>query len=128
MGAAPAWGPPDAPARRHVPMLFLHGVGLGLLPYVPLLMRLAATGQPLVAVQFPHLSMRFRWAVPEVDDVVDVSEAGPRARWVAGGGCLVPGWAEGGLGCAGKSDVLVAVRPEVDVVVTALGGVCRQHR
>lgn len=55
------------------PLLLLHGVGLGLLPYIPLVMRLVATGRPLVAVESPHLSMRLVGDVPEVDTVVDVS-------------------------------------------------------
>lgn len=34
------------------PIVFLHGVGLGLFPYVPFLSRLAATGHPVLAVEF----------------------------------------------------------------------------
>lgn len=63
-------GEPDCISQA--PLLFLHGVGLGLLPYMPLIMRLVATGRPLVAVESPHLSMRLVGDVPEVDTVVEV--------------------------------------------------------
>lgn len=39
-------------SNQRAPILFLHGVGLGLLPYVPFLSRLVATGHPIVAVEF----------------------------------------------------------------------------
>ncbi|MEW5297119.1 MAG: hypothetical protein WDW38_005931 [Sanguina aurantia] len=53
------------------PLLFLHGVGLGLLPYITLIMRLVATGRPVLAVESPHLSMHLVEDVPEVDTVVE---------------------------------------------------------
>eukprot|EP00198_Chlamydomonas_reinhardtii_P008767 XP_001698104.1 predicted protein [Chlamydomonas reinhardtii] len=42
------------------PLLFLHGVGLGLLPYLNFLLQLSSLGRPMVAVE-----------VPEEDEVVD---------------------------------------------------------
>jgi pimeloyl-ACP methyl ester carboxylesterase len=50
------------------PILFCHGVGLGLAPYVPLVQRLAATGRPMIAVEFKHLAMRWTERVPTVED------------------------------------------------------------
>lgn len=52
------------------PILFLHGVGLGLLPYIPFVMRLASTGHPVIAVEFRHLSMRWYHDNPPVPEVV----------------------------------------------------------
>jgi hypothetical protein len=51
-----------------VPILFCHGVGLGLAPYVPLIQRLAATGRPVIAVEYPHLAMRWTDAIPTIDE------------------------------------------------------------
>jgi pimeloyl-ACP methyl ester carboxylesterase len=45
-------------------------VGLGLLPYLPLLLRLAASGAPLLAVESKHLAMRLTRRLPAVDGVV----------------------------------------------------------
>lgn len=64
----------EADCISEAPLLFLHGVGLGLLPYVTLIMRLVATGRPVVAVESPHLSMHLVEDVPEVDTVVEVSQ------------------------------------------------------
>eukprot|EP00955_Chlamydomonas_euryale_P034206 349715-Chlamydomonas_euryale.AAC.18 len=68
-------GLPPAPARdgcsSPTPVLFLHGVGLGLLPYLPFVWRLATTAQPVLAVESNHLGMRWVDGLPEADDVVD---------------------------------------------------------
>jgi pimeloyl-ACP methyl ester carboxylesterase len=50
------------------PILFCHGVGLGLAPYVPLVQRFAATGRPVIAVEFKHLAMRWTRRVPTIDE------------------------------------------------------------
>ncbi|EFJ53114.1 hypothetical protein VOLCADRAFT_115694 [Volvox carteri f. nagariensis] len=52
------------------PILFLHGVGLGLLPYLNFLLRLSSLERPVVAVEVRHLSMRVCVNVPEEDEVV----------------------------------------------------------
>jgi len=57
--------------RAQVPILFCHGVGLGLAPYVPLVQRLAATGRPVIALEFKHLAMRWTRRVPTVEEVAD---------------------------------------------------------
>ncbi|KAG1674453.1 hypothetical protein FOA52_003058 [Chlamydomonas sp. UWO 241] len=54
------------------PILFFHGIGLGLLPYLTFVWRLASTGHPVVAVECNHLGMRWVDSVPTEDDVVDV--------------------------------------------------------
>ena len=54
------------------PILFLHGVGLGLLPYITFVQRLAASGHPVLAVESCHLGMRWVHEVPTEDEVVDV--------------------------------------------------------
>ena len=54
------------------PIVFLHGVGLGILPYIPLLRRLSATGHPVVALESCHLGMRWVESIPSDDEVVQV--------------------------------------------------------
>lgn len=58
---------PDA----QVPILFLHGVGIGLLPYAPFVFRLAAAGQPLLAIESSHLGMRWVSHCPSEDEVAE---------------------------------------------------------
>ena len=57
--------------KEKCPILFLHGVGLGLLPYITFVFRLAATDHPVVAVESCHLGMRWVAEVPSEDEVVD---------------------------------------------------------
>ncbi|GAX85237.1 hypothetical protein CEUSTIGMA_g12657.t1 [Chlamydomonas eustigma] len=60
--------------RQMTPIIFLHGVGCGLLMYSELLLLLAATGHPVLVLEHPHISMRFTpWApdVPSADHVVE---------------------------------------------------------
>ncbi len=52
-----------------MPLVLLHGVGMGLLPYLGLLVGLAAAGHPLLAPQWRHVSMRLCLSVPTVDEV-----------------------------------------------------------
>ena len=40
------------------PVLFMHGVGAGLVPYLPFVLRIIASGQPMVAVEFVRLGVR----------------------------------------------------------------------
>eukprot|EP00798_Chlamydomonas_sp_ICE-L_P022042 gene22042-29108_t len=46
--------------EKDTPVLFLHGVGIGLLPYIPFVMKLVATGRPVIALECAHLGMRLR--------------------------------------------------------------------
>jgi hypothetical protein len=51
------------------PIFFAHGVGLGLLPYVKFVLKLAAMGRPVIAIEYPHLAMRWTSFIPTVDQV-----------------------------------------------------------
>jgi hypothetical protein len=44
--------------KPQTPILFAHGVGIGILPYVHMLARMAASGHPIIAFEFNHLAMR----------------------------------------------------------------------
>lgn len=50
-------------------MVFLHGVGAGLLPYIPFLLRVTALGRPVLAVEYKHLSMRWTDFIPTAPQV-----------------------------------------------------------
>ena len=53
------------------PFLFLHGVGLGLTPYLGFVFRLVATGRPVLCIESPHLGMRWvRW-IPCEEEVTE---------------------------------------------------------
>ncbi|GLC60291.1 hypothetical protein PLESTB_001595000 [Pleodorina starrii] len=60
------------------PLVFLHGIGLGLTPYLRLLGRLvAASGgrRPVYAVQYKHVSMRLTTTIPAPHEVAtDVAD------------------------------------------------------
>lgn len=51
------------------PIVFLHGVGAGLLPYLHFVQRLVATGHPLLAAEYKHLSMRWTDDIPSSQQV-----------------------------------------------------------
>ncbi|KAG2487353.1 hypothetical protein HYH03_014066 [Edaphochlamys debaryana] len=51
------------------PVVLLHGVGLGLLPYINLVRCLLAAGLPLLAVEYKHVAMRLCSVVPSADDI-----------------------------------------------------------
>lgn len=60
---------PANPQRAHnedepTPIVFIHGVGLGLLPYLLVLARLTAGGVPLLIPEIRHVSMRLCKRVP----------------------------------------------------------------
>lgn len=59
-----------ARAPAQVPILFLHGVGVGLLPYIGFIAQLATTGQPVIALECNHLGMRWVARIPDADEVV----------------------------------------------------------
>jgi hypothetical protein len=54
------------------PIIFLHGVGAGLLPYIPFLLRTTALGRPLLAVEYKHLSMRWTDHIPTAPEVCNM--------------------------------------------------------
>ena len=49
--------------------MFLHGVGAGLLPYIPFLLRVTALDRPVLAVEYKHLSMRWTDFIPTAPQV-----------------------------------------------------------
>ena len=57
--ALPASSPPPPPARVVAPLLFVHGVGLGLTPYLHFIAELAsaAPARPLLLVEARHVSV-----------------------------------------------------------------------
>jgi pimeloyl-ACP methyl ester carboxylesterase len=66
-----------------VPILFAHGVGLGLLPYSMFVARIAATGHPVAALECSHLGMRWTSHLPDADEVAEamVSLLRNHLRW-----------------------------------------------
>ncbi|KAF5831108.1 Alpha/Beta hydrolase protein [Dunaliella salina] len=61
----------DPTHSSQVPILFLHGVGMGLFPYMGFIAQLACTGQPVVAFECNHLGMRWVSHIPDADEVVE---------------------------------------------------------
>mmetsp|Transcript_5575 Transcript_5575/g.15001 ORF Transcript_5575/g.15001 Transcript_5575/m.15001 type:complete len:739 (-) Transcript_5575:1603-3819(-) len=61
----------DPAHSSQVPILFLHGVGMGLFPYMGFIAQLACTGQPVVAFECNHLGMRWVSHIPDADEVVE---------------------------------------------------------
>ncbi|KAG2443844.1 hypothetical protein HXX76_002187 [Chlamydomonas incerta] len=62
----------DADAEETEPLVFLHGIGLGLTPYVRMLGRLvagAAGRRAVYAVQYKHVSMRLTTRIPAPHEV-----------------------------------------------------------
>ena len=53
------------------PLLILHGVGFGLMSYLPLVARLAATGRPILCMQIRHVSMQLTSYIPTSSEVAD---------------------------------------------------------
>lgn len=51
------------------PVVFLHGVGGGLLPYIPFLLRVTSLERPVLAVEYKHLSMRWTDHIPTAPQV-----------------------------------------------------------
>lgn len=59
------------PAASAAPIVLLHGVGLGLLPYIRMLVSLAATGAPVIAVEYKHVGQRWCKDAPSLTDLRD---------------------------------------------------------
>jgi len=55
------------------PIVFLHGIGLGLGPYTGFLKRVVSQhpGRTVIAVQYKHVSMRLTSRIPRVTEVAD---------------------------------------------------------
>ena len=52
-----------------IPILFLHGIGIGSLMYTHLLASLVATGHPILSLEHPHVSMNLCLSTPTTDEV-----------------------------------------------------------
>jgi pimeloyl-ACP methyl ester carboxylesterase len=65
--------PPNAkrPASTKTPVTFLHGVGLGMLPYLAFLWAIlrAFRGHPVLAIEVRHVSLRLCGQARAIDDV-----------------------------------------------------------
>ncbi|KAL4459101.1 hypothetical protein ABPG75_013966 [Micractinium tetrahymenae] len=57
--------------RPDVPIVFLHGVGFGVLPYLHLVrdIQQACCSTPVLMVEVPHVALRLCWEAQGVDDV-----------------------------------------------------------
>eukprot|EP00906_Rhabdomonas_costata_P011283 RCo016008 len=66
----------DATTAAGTPMVFLHGLGIGLLPYLPFLLRLPKT-QTAFLVEQPWMSMQLRYAgaVPSIPKFTSTVQA-----------------------------------------------------
>ena len=55
------------------PIIFIHGLGVGLAPYLPHIAQLLRSkpGRKIALLTLPHISMRAAPRVPELDDMVD---------------------------------------------------------
>ncbi|GMH33240.1 hypothetical protein BSKO_01074 [Bryopsis sp. KO-2023] len=60
----------DSPASQR-PIVFLHGVGVGILPYMSFIRRILALGHPVLLVENRHVCMRLSFPHVSVDDCVD---------------------------------------------------------
>mmetsp|Transcript_41153 Transcript_41153/g.106528 ORF Transcript_41153/g.106528 Transcript_41153/m.106528 type:complete len:408 (-) Transcript_41153:866-2089(-) len=54
------------------PLVFMHGIGFGLLPYMPFLRKLwrAFPSRTLILAEYRHVTMRLCWSSPHVDEAV----------------------------------------------------------
>ncbi|KXZ45736.1 hypothetical protein GPECTOR_51g722 [Gonium pectorale] len=69
-GAQPQEPQEQQPSRGSVtPVVLLHGVGLGLLPYLNMLRCLRAAGLPILALEYKHVSLRLCSIIPSADDI-----------------------------------------------------------
>eukprot|EP00198_Chlamydomonas_reinhardtii_P010637 XP_001699974.1 predicted protein [Chlamydomonas reinhardtii] len=78
----------EAGGTAPAPVLLLHGIGLGLLPYVNLIRQMLAAGLPLVAVEYKHVSMRLCSVIPSADDIA-LAAAALLSRLGVSGACVV---------------------------------------
>ncbi|PRW60464.1 expressed protein isoform A [Chlorella sorokiniana] len=80
-GSAAGLSVPSGPSRHStrpdVPIVFLHGVGFGTLPYLALIRGIqhACPDTPLLMVEVPHVALRLCWQAETVDAVADAAAA-----------------------------------------------------
>ncbi|CAM9130040.1 unnamed protein product [Chrysoparadoxa australica] len=69
--------PQPQPQPQKTPLVFVHGVGMGLVTYLPLLRRLAAlssSSAPVMLLELPHVSMKLGVEVPSIETIVACTE------------------------------------------------------
>lgn len=68
----PAWFPVarKGKASRSVPVVFCHGLGIGVLPYIQFVQEIGASGLELFLLDLPHISLRQDSAVPSPRETV----------------------------------------------------------
>ncbi|GMH46108.1 hypothetical protein BSKO_14072 [Bryopsis sp. KO-2023] len=57
------------PLPEPKPIVFLHGVGVGILPYLDFIQALVCTGHPVIVVEYRHVAMRLCIKIPTCDEV-----------------------------------------------------------
>ena len=63
-------GHPDAKGSRCLPIVFIHGIGIGFPHYLGLIMSFPEEAD-VYLVEWPHVAMQFTAAVPKIEDTVD---------------------------------------------------------
>jgi len=89
--STPTWAPsPTRPTSPPTPAVLLHGLGIGLPPYLWTVAHLlrARSDRPIALVCLPEVSLRAVFHVPSPDDLVDAVET-LCARHALHGPCLV---------------------------------------
>jgi pimeloyl-ACP methyl ester carboxylesterase len=84
----------SAGSESEPPLVFVHGVGIGLATYLPFLLRLSSAsqraGRTIVLIELPHVSMKLNVdTIPRMDVIAECAaiffkqQAVPPALWVA---------------------------------------------
>jgi hypothetical protein len=58
------YGLPPREPRKRIPVIFVHGIGVGLIAYLPLIDALLESGRPLLLPEIPYVSGFRPWASP----------------------------------------------------------------
>jgi len=66
-----AYRPPGVDTVDHTPIVFVHGLGIGLGQYINVIHQMVALGQPLLLVEIMHISSQLYESVPNRDLVVE---------------------------------------------------------
>jgi len=63
-GKSPYFQPPGRPGDDKIPLVFVHGIGIGIIFYIPLIDRLLETGRPILLPEVPYVSGFRPWQGP----------------------------------------------------------------
>ncbi|KAJ3213005.1 hypothetical protein HDU82_000014 [Entophlyctis luteolus] len=60
-------------SKKGSPIVFIHGIGVGLCPYIPFVRKLMAghPNRPIILIEQPHISMRLHASVPTHEEMLD---------------------------------------------------------